>query len=266
MAQEQKQPIHLLWTGGWDSTFRLLHLVLSERRTVQPYYVMDSDRQSTGVEIRVMRNIKSRLFSRDPEARDLLLPTYFKELFDIAPNPSITERFERIRSRLYMGRQYEWLPRFCAEVGISEMELCIHKDDKAHKILETFCTTSDDGNGVRYKVEPRWDGSDEYALFRCFRFPVFELRKVDMQTLAKKAGFHDLMELTWFCHSPRPNFQPCGICNPCIYTMEEGLGRRLPFSSRMRSRFHVILRAKHFVQKRPELYVFSKRLKRSLGL
>lgn len=30
-------PVPLLWTGGWDSTFRLLVAVLIERRTVQPY-------------------------------------------------------------------------------------------------------------------------------------------------------------------------------------------------------------------------------------
>ena len=32
----------LLWTGGWDSTFRLLSLLLREQREVQPYYILDS--------------------------------------------------------------------------------------------------------------------------------------------------------------------------------------------------------------------------------
>src|SRR5690606_13578695 len=34
-------PVNLLWTGGWDSTFRLLSLVVQQHRCVQPYYVLD---------------------------------------------------------------------------------------------------------------------------------------------------------------------------------------------------------------------------------
>src|SRR5688572_33020809 len=34
-------PVALLWTGGWDSTFRLLMLLLVERRAVQSYYIVD---------------------------------------------------------------------------------------------------------------------------------------------------------------------------------------------------------------------------------
>ena len=83
-----------------------------------------------------------------------------------------------------------------------------------------------------FRVDPKWEGSVEYAVFSCFRFPVFSLTKVDMHALSQKAGFDDIMELTWFCHAPRPNFRPCGICNPCLYTMEEGLSRRIPLTSR----------------------------------
>ncbi len=37
---------HLFWTGGWDSTFRLLQLLLDEHKAVQTYYLLDSFRAS----------------------------------------------------------------------------------------------------------------------------------------------------------------------------------------------------------------------------
>jgi len=39
--------VNLLWTGGWDSTFRLLQLILDTRATIQPVYVIDTARRSS---------------------------------------------------------------------------------------------------------------------------------------------------------------------------------------------------------------------------
>jgi hypothetical protein len=55
-----------------------------------------------------------------------------------------------------------------------------------------------------------------------------------MHEIARQHGFADVMALTWFCHSPR-NDKPCGVCNPCEYTIEEGLGWRVPWSSKIRA-------------------------------
>lgn len=38
------QTHHLLWTGGWDSTFRVLQLLLCSRDAVQPHYIIDPER------------------------------------------------------------------------------------------------------------------------------------------------------------------------------------------------------------------------------
>ena len=43
---------------------------------------------------------------------------------------------------------------------------------------------------------------------------------------AKENGFYDIMLETWFCYNPI-NGKPCGICNPCKYTIEEGMGFRV---------------------------------------
>ena len=62
----------LLWTGGWDSTYRLLELLLVHGGTVQPYYLIDTHRRSLRLELRTMRRIKSLLFEQHREAWELL--------------------------------------------------------------------------------------------------------------------------------------------------------------------------------------------------
>jgi hypothetical protein len=63
---------------------------------------------------------------------------------------------------------------------------------------------------------------------------LFEVTKLDMAREADDRGWRPFMDMTWFCHSPIRG-KPCGICNPCLYTIEEGLGDRLPRLSRVRS-------------------------------
>lgn len=52
---------HLFWTGGWDSTFHLLQLLLDEYKAVQTYYLLDSTRASCPEEIETILTIKKRL-------------------------------------------------------------------------------------------------------------------------------------------------------------------------------------------------------------
>ena len=42
-----KGNVNILWTGGWDSTFQLLSLLLLHGRKVTPYYLIDAERLST---------------------------------------------------------------------------------------------------------------------------------------------------------------------------------------------------------------------------
>ena len=65
----------LFFTGGWDSTFRLLELLLVEKRPVQPIYVIDPDRWSLQEEQKAMADIKTTVVERFPETADLLKPT-----------------------------------------------------------------------------------------------------------------------------------------------------------------------------------------------
>jgi hypothetical protein len=81
-----------------------------------------------------------------------------------------------------------------------------------------------------------------YENFRRFAFPFLGKTKNEMAEIAQLHGFANLMEKTWFCHHPDRKGRPCGLCNPCVYTIQEGLARRVPTTSRLRGTILSLLR------------------------
>lgn len=241
---------HLLWTGGWDSTFRLLSLVVLEKRIVQPYYVLDDPRHRPSVpaERQAMCRIREHLADRFPTAATRVLPTIECSLDEIAPDATITEQFDRSLRSSFIGGQYEWLARFCAQRNLDALELSIHRDDRARELLTDLVDDS------RVRLDPRHKGDPRYELFKYFRFPLFDTTKQQMREQSTRAGFDDLMNLTWFCHRPTRG-QPCGRCNPCIYTIEEGLADRVPLRGRIRYHLRVLPRVRHWILEHPQLYL-----------
>lgn len=249
-ASTRESPIPLFWTGGWDSTYRLLTLLLVQQRCVQPYYVIDDARRRPSVpaERQAMQRIRQHIEARDPQAAARLLDTIECPLSAIAPDPGLQAHYEACLRQVVIGGQYEWLARFCRQRGIDGMELAIHLDDKARTLLADYV------DGSRTALDARFAGLGPYELFRTFRFPLFDQSKTAMRERARQLGFEDLMKLTWFCHRPRGG-QPCGTCNPCIYTIEEGLSDRIPPFGRLRYRLRVTPRLRHWLAGSPLLYL-----------
>jgi hypothetical protein len=236
MASTSGAAVNLLWTGGWDSTFQLLRLLLIYRRPVTPFYLMDPTRPSTQIELKTMQRIRDRLVKEYPQTGELLLPNRLFDVAELAADRQIDDAFNRIVKHSFMGNQYAWLARFCRQYAIADMELCIHRDDKAHAVVECFVSEKVQGDGYRTcRVDPAHAQTPQYTLFGAFSFPLLEVSKLDMAKIADEQGWKPIMAMTWFCHRPRRNQQPCGHCNPCLYTIEEGLGWRIPWSSRVTS-------------------------------
>jgi 7-cyano-7-deazaguanine synthase in queuosine biosynthesis len=219
-----KEPVKLLWTSGWDSTFQLLRLLLFEKKPVQPYYLIDDNRASHKAEIIAMDKIRQKLNELYPYTKDLLLPTEYYRVSEIAPDSDISEAFKRLTKNTFMGIQYEWLARYLSQFNIKNIQLGIHKDDKA--------------NILRNKNE---EGTDEQKIFGYYTFPLMGVSKLKMQETSKEQGWDNIMEMTWFCHKPKKN-NPCGKCNPCRYTIEEGMARRIPLFRRTLGYIKIIKR------------------------
>lgn len=230
--------VDLLWTGGWDSTFRLLQLLLQHRVEVAPYYLEDPTRASTQREIQTMERITAALHESHPYTRALLQPLRRFAVEKIPIDSDIAAALREIRRRSYLGSQYAWLPAFCRQQALPDLELCVHVDDKVQALLRGYAEEFAHPAGYRsMRVDRAHTGSAEHTLFASFSFPLFHIDKVGIDRAADAAGWGELMELTWFCHAPLRG-RPCGICPPCVYTIEEGLARRVPPSRRVVSWFY----------------------------
>ncbi|MDI9431298.1 MAG: 7-cyano-7-deazaguanine synthase [Planctomycetota bacterium] len=233
------QNVNLLWTGGWDSTFQLLQLLLIHRRRVTPLYLIDAERRSTGVELLTMKRIKDHLWNEHPHTRELLQPTRYGAVEDVSPDSEITNAYQSIRKRKHIGSQYDWLARFCKENGLADVQIgitcCSHP---GHFTIGQFLLERPDGAQTTFSMDPRFKETNEYVLFHRFSFPLTKLDKKQMAALAEERGWEKIMSMTWFCHKPTQKGKPCGKCTPCIQLIRDGLGWRIPAKSRLVSLFH----------------------------
>lgn len=235
--------VHILWTGGWDSTFRLLDLALLRGRAVQPHYIVYTARRSTLYELRAIHAIREGLAELSPDAARRVAPTHVVSIHDIAPDATTSRRYARLRERGPLGIQYDWLARFVRQYGVRDLELCIHVDDKAEIFVRPYAEPHETRDGDRWWTLGRDAAADpDLELFTAYRFPLLAMSKVDMRERARAHGFLPLMQRTWFCHSPVGEL-PCGRCNPCVYTVEEGMAERLPQAALRRYRTARVRRA-----------------------
>ena len=214
------EPVCVLWTGGWDSTFRVLDLLITKQRNVSPVYVVDKGRGSLHRELATMDQIRVELEVLNSAAAKRLGEVRLVE--KVTADDVYLQVWKRIRAIHRLGTQYHWLPRSLAVAGVPLSDLCIHQDDKAAKVIGQRVTQ--DGDQIYVDAK---SGSDLFVLFSRFRLPLYNLTKLEMQDAASAGGFSELMELTWFCFRPTSDGRPCGNCNPCKYTRQEGLGRRI---------------------------------------
>lgn len=228
----EAEGVRLLWTSGWDSTFQLLRLLLQHRLPVTPYYLEDATRASTGTELEAIARITAALHAWYPHTRALLRPLRRFPVAGLAPDPAIDDALREVRTRTYIGSQYAWLPMFCKQHGLDGIEMSVHVDDKVQALLSSRVAAFEQAGAYRsVRVAGGQAGTPEYTLFRYFSFPLFSIDKRAMQREARLAGWEPLMEMTWFCHRPLRG-RPCGVCAPCVYTIEEGLGWRVPRARR----------------------------------
>jgi hypothetical protein len=234
--------VNVLWTGGWDSTFRLLQLLLVEKREVQTYYIVDPNRWSSDREIQAMKKMRSIVLRREPFTQALFPPLIITELREIPADAEITRQYRKLdilaqENNLRLGTQYEWLALFAKAYELTNLELGVETNPERRSFVSTFLlpesvpVPTEPGGVFRLKDTP---SIPELALFHPFRFPLLQVSKLDMQQKATRYGFADILQqYTWFCHQPLRE-QACGTCQPCHIAIKEGMGRRIPLRGRIR--------------------------------
>ncbi len=218
--------VNVLWTGGLDSTYRVLELSRTDV-TIQPYYLAYVN-PSTKYEIRAIRQITKVILSR-PETKCTLLPLKVVQASRIKANTEITSAWDKLHGLYQLGSQYDWIARFAAQNELT-LELGIEKDDKESTIVR--CLSNCGGYSILNdeEVVVSENATEEAKLvFKNMRFPLplFNMTKEDEIAQFKKWDATDVMDLTWFCYRP-VNGKPCGLCDPCKTYIEVGLGDRIP--------------------------------------
>lgn len=207
-----KQPRKVLWTGGFDSTFRICYLLLVEQNDVQPMYVIDVTRDSTSLELETMSKIRDALRER---ASATLLPTRIFNRDDYVIPPELKAMHERIREQASFGIQYLWLAAVAEAEGWRDVEMGNHRHPAGTPEWQKV-VFEDPPRSSKLSERP------EAQLFKYFSAPILHLSKPEMMELATKYGFVDILMMRWFCHHPIGK-RACGHCGPCRIARRDGV-------------------------------------------
>ena len=237
--------INLLWTGGLDSTFRLVELA-HESVEIQPYYVVDSARKSLRKEQQAMQKIL-QLLKKKTFTKAVLHDVCYISEQSIKPDYEISNAYRFFFQFNKLGSQYDFLSKFADQNNLI-LEVGLENSDrsKAAEALKKYgdlkleSYLNKDGAkdlfswDVIYCTDPKTGHPLALKLFGNLRFPahLFNIEKVEEADLLKNWGCKDILKTTWFCHKPVLGF-PCGQCNPCKDALNEGMEWRVPLTGRV---------------------------------
>lgn len=236
----------VLWTGGYDSTYRIVQLSQCEVE-IQPYYMSDN-RKSESYELNAIEQITQKL-KENEKTKCIFAPLIVIDKKQREKNAEITGAYKRILKKDFIGIQYEWLG--CFSLKNPGIELSIHKDDRAIRVIEKhgkLKKQKDDCTGEYYVVDGEHSSPDICLLFGNYKFPLADYTKLQMKEFYERNGYEEVMNLTWFCYSPVEG-KPCGFCSPCDDAMKEGMAWRIPREAQKRHKHRKINRSMYFIKK-----------------
>ena len=208
----KEDEIKVLWTGGFDSTYRIVQLSMRDV-TIQPIYVKDPKRKSIQYELKAMNEILD-LLSKKEETKAKILPIKQIDRKDIPENKEISQAYKMFKNEVEMGQQHEWLARLALEYP--GLEICIEKALGEHTPIRSSILSHgkliDTGDG--YIVDKDNSSKELNLILGNLKLPIFEKTNLEMIEDIKKWKYEDVISHVWFCHNPI-NGKPCGVCNPC---------------------------------------------------
>ena len=224
--------VNILWTGGWDSTFRIVELSLKEV-TVQPIYCV-TKRHNSDKEINAMKDILLELRKR-PQTKATIKDVELVDINSIPSNQEITSAYGRISRKVKLGSQYEWLSRLSTLYPM--IEIGIEKPSGEYSGIVTAVKGDGDFiyDGDTYIVDKSISSDDINLVFGRMSFPIVDRTENEMLDNIKSIGYEDVMSKIWFCHEPIDG-HPCGICRPCQQKMECNMKWLLPEKAQRRYR------------------------------
>lgn len=227
--------VSLLWTGGWDSTFRLVELSF-EDVDIYPVYVLDPTRKSKDLELKRMQQI-IEVLNLKPLTKARIHNIEIIHRDSIPADEEITQAYKVISAKTGLGIQHEWLARLGKIRPGMEMGTEGGDPETNHNLqtIRDFGTLILEGN-TGY-LDPDCSSKEGLLVLGWFRFPIITRTEQDMAHLIREWGYEDVMKHIWFCHVPIHG-EPCGWCHPCELKIESDMAFLLPESAQKRYQFY----------------------------
>lgn len=213
--------VNLFWTGGYDSTFRLLQIVVVEKKCVNPIYLNFSNLDGYGYR---RQNIKFELLTMKRIINELINLGYGSQIMPlkiingVTLSKNVIDSCQVLYTKGYLKRpisQYAYMIQVSLDYNII-IEECAEKSD---------CSTSynmlrDKLNDDKLLIIDKVINTPLYVI-RNLRFPIIDLTKKDMLDIAKKHNFDYILKWTKSCWWPNADGIPCGKCIMCINRQNE---------------------------------------------
>lgn len=193
MSYQKSGHTNILWTGGWDSTFRIVQLARAGKE-VQPHYIADHSRASISKEISVMHEARQTINHRFRGAH--IREVYVQDLSRIRIYDDFSAAYQSLRSRGWIGSQYKYIASYARMKGIKRLDLSIERGNQGENSRTNIPraeNTAMDQHGRR--VISSKVPEDLRTLFGSFSFPIVELTNYNMRELARGAARHPESDL-----------------------------------------------------------------------
>ena len=223
--------VHVLWTGGLDSTYRMVELS-RQKCVVQPHYIIITSRGTVENELRAISDITAILKS-DKRTIAEIRPVEIFPMSELQKYADIQSAWELLHETKYFNStQYALLARYARQKKL-KLEIGIQFSENgsvAEVVDESYLVDCPDHDDVMM-IDPV-KGSQEwasYTLFKDFLFPksLYHKTKVEEIEELKQLGYGNVLKKVWTCFYPVFGM-PCGHCFACTSAIKEGAGELIP--------------------------------------
>ena len=248
--------MNVMFTGGFDSTYRMLELSF-EDVIIQPYYIYNKNRKSRNIEVETIVSLLKMLRERETtkaEIKDVLI----SDLDEYMPiSEDIIAGYNKVREQSVFGGQYPWLN----QVGktLKGIQISTETLDEVNSETRLIYTLHQRDRLKYYENNPalcisQLTGKDipneYYVMFSNLYFPenILHMSKRDMLKKFKEWDALDIAEATWVCHYPVKG-QACGWCLPCVSAVDKTGMWRVQGASRRRYKLRKFYLFKYNIKK-----------------
>ena len=222
--------VHILWTGGLDSTYRVVELS-RQKCVIQPHYVI-VDRRNIEYELKAISEI-TNILSHDKRTIAEIRPVETFPKCELEEYEDIQLAWDFLHeNKNFKSKQYPLLTRYARQKKLKlEIGFQFSENGTVARLIDESCLMDCPDNGDVMMIDPE-RGSQEWAsftLFQDFLFPKSLYHKTKREEIEelKRLGYDKVLKKVWTCYAPVLGM-PCGHCFPCQSAMKEGAGELIP--------------------------------------